>query len=92
MEWTELLGFALTAVIAVFGSYSATKRGFDERERRNERQQAQQATDIARLEAKLDALKADVEKHNQMVERTYKLETDVTNLYHRYDELKEAQR
>ena len=90
MEWTELIGFALTAVIAVFGSYSATKRGFDERERRNEHQQAQQAADIARLEAKVDALKSEVEKHNQVMERTFKLETEVTNIYHRIDDLKEA--
>lgn len=96
MEWTELVGFALTAIIAVFGSYSATKRGFDERERRNELNQAQQAADIARLEAKMDALKAEVERHNQVIERTYKLEnsvgaleTNVAGLYHRYDEIKE---
>lgn len=83
MEWTELIGFALTAVIAVFGSYTATKRINEERELRLE-------TKIARLEAKMDSLTSEVEKHNQMVERTYKLETEVDNLYHRYDELKGA--
>lgn len=82
MEWTELIGFVITAVIAVFGSYSATKRINEERELRLE-------TKIARLEAKMDSLTTEVEKHNQMVERTYKLETDVANLYHRYDEIKE---
>ena len=81
MDWTELLGFAVTAVIAAFGSYSATKRSNDERERRTE-------TQMARLETKMDVLSEKVEKHNQMVERTYKLETEVDNLYHRYDELK----
>ena len=90
MEWPELLGFVITAFIAVFGSYSATKRSFDERERRNEHQQAQQAADIARLEAKLDALKSEVEKHNQVMERTFKLEQDMKNIYYRIDDLKEA--
>ena len=44
---------------------------------------------LTRLETLIDQLRDEVEKHNQMVERTYKLETDVANLYHRYDEMKE---
>ena len=83
MDWTELLGFAVTAVIAACGSYSATRRSNDERELRLE-------TKMARIEAKMDALSEKVEKHNRIVEKTYHLETDVENLYHRDDELKEA--
>lgn len=32
------------------------------------------------MEVKLDALKEQVEKHNQVMERTYRLENDVTKL------------
>lgn len=42
---------------------------------------------LTRLETLIEQLKAETEKHNQVIERTYKLETEVTNLYHRYDEL-----
>ena len=43
---------------------------------------------LTRLETMIDTLTKTVEKHNNVVERTYKLETEVDNLYHRYDELK----
>lgn len=43
---------------------------------------------ITRLETMIETLTDRVEKHNNMVERTYKLEADVANLFHRYDELK----
>ena len=42
---------------------------------------------LTRLETLIEQLRQEVEKHNQVIERTYKLETEVTNLYHRYDEL-----
>ena len=42
---------------------------------------------LTRLETLIEQLKTETEKHNQEIERTYKLETEVTNLYHRYDEL-----
>lgn len=42
---------------------------------------------LTRLETLIEQLKTETEKHNQVIERTYKLETEVTNLYHRYDEL-----
>ena len=42
---------------------------------------------LARLEAMIENLADVTKKHNNVVERTYKLETEVTNLYHRYDEL-----
>lgn len=43
---------------------------------------------LTKTETLIADLRRDVEKHNQMVERTYKLEVEVDNLYHRYDELK----
>lgn len=44
---------------------------------------------LTRLETLIEQLKNETEKHNQVVERTYKLERDVDNLYHRYGELRE---
>lgn len=39
------------------------------------------------LETKMDALSDKVEKHNSVIERTYKLETDAATAWKRYDEL-----
>lgn len=44
---------------------------------------------LTRLETMIDTLTKTVEKHNNVVERTYKAETDIENLYHRYDEINE---
>lgn len=45
---------------------------------------------LTRLETMIDSLTKQVEKHNSVIERTYRLEQDVANLYHRYDEMKEG--
>ena len=37
---------------------------------------------------RLEQLEEKVNKHNNVIERTYKLETEIGNLYHRYDELR----
>lgn len=39
------------------------------------------------LETKMDALGDKVEKHNSVIERTYKLETDAATAWKRHDEL-----
>lgn len=44
---------------------------------------------LARLEAMIENLTTVTAKHNNVIERVYKLETEVTNLYHRYDEMQE---
>ena len=80
MDWTLIISPLVSALVAVFGAYQAVKRTADERERKY-------ADSIARLETKLDMLSDRVDKHNNIIERTYKLETEVDNLYHRYDEL-----
>lgn len=80
MEWSILISPIVSAICAIFGAYMAARRVAEERERH-------QADSIARLETKLDTLSARVEKHNSIIERTYKLEVEVENLYHRYDEL-----
>lgn len=43
---------------------------------------------ITRLETKIDYLSERVDKHNSIVERTYKLESDVSTMWRRHDELK----
>ena len=39
------------------------------------------------LETKMDGLSAKVEKHNSVIERTYRLETDAATAWKRHDEL-----
>lgn len=77
-----ILSPIVSALIAVFGAYMATKRAADERERKS-------AETIARLETKVDVLSERVEKHNNLIERTYRLEADVQNIHHRLDDLYE---
>lgn len=43
---------------------------------------------LNRLETLIETLNKTVEKHNNVVERTYKLEQSVENIYHQIDELK----
>ena len=82
MELTVLLSPIVSALIAVFGAYAATKKASEDRERGY-------ANSIARLEVKLDMLASTVEKHNSIVERTYKLESDVKTAFKRIDELRD---
>ena len=80
MEWTIMVGWCVTIAVAVFGSYQAAKRAADERERQTLEQ-------LAEIRIEIKHLIQEVEKHNKVMERTYKLETEVDNLYHRYQEL-----
>lgn len=41
------------------------------------------------LETKMDGLSTKVEKHNSVIERTYRLETDAATVWKRHDELAE---
>lgn len=50
---------------------------------------------LAKLETLITDLRRDVEKHNQVIERTYALEadmkavqTDIANIYHKFDDFK----
>lgn len=43
---------------------------------------------LTRLETMIENLTTVTEKHNKVVERTYVVETEIENLYHRYDELR----
>lgn len=44
---------------------------------------------LTRLETMIENLITVTEKHNSVIERTYKAETEITNIYHRLDEIKE---
>lgn len=88
MEWTVLISPIVSALVAVFGAYQAVKREADERERKYAAAIARLETKIAQLETKVDLLSDRVEKHNNTIERTFRLESEVDNLYHRYDEVR----
>ena len=47
------------------------------------------STRLARTEQKIDDLSATVEKHNNVVERTAKLESDLHTAFHHIDTLRE---
>ena len=46
------------------------------------------STRLARTEQKIEDLAEDVKRHNGVVERTFKLESDMHTAYKRIDELK----
>lgn len=46
------------------------------------------ASRLTRLETLIETLAKTVEKHNNVEGRTLKCETEITNIYHRLDELK----
>lgn len=48
------------------------------------------ASRLTRLETLIETLAKTVEKHNNVEERTTRLEAEVTNIYHRIDDLKEG--
>lgn len=81
MDITPYLGTIVSVVIAFGVFYGAVNARLARLEARIEDSQKLTQTEIANL-------RRDVEKHNSVVERTYKLESEVENLYHRYDELR----
>lgn len=92
MEWTILISPIVSALIAAFGAYTATKRAAEERERAMEARMNERdieiKSELAAIATEVKLLSQRTEKHNNVMERTYRLEADVENLYHRYDELK----
>lgn len=55
------------------------------------KQQQKIESDLAKHEAvskeRIETLTKEVEKHNGVIERTYKLEKDVSNLFHRFEDM-----
>ena len=75
----------VSALLAAYSAYSATKRAAEDRERaaearRNERD-IEFKSELAAIGAKVDLLSERVEKHNNLIERMYKIEADVSNLH-----------
>ena len=75
----------VSALLAAYSAYSATKKAAEERERQRDALMAEryreQSESIARLETKVDLLSDRVDKHNNLIERTYRLEADVHNMH-----------
>ena len=44
---------------------------------------------LTKLETLIVELKADQEKHNAIIERTYRNEQDITNIYHSIDRIQD---
>lgn len=83
MDFTPYISPLVTAVIAIVGAYVAMKNANNAKFEELRVQNAEQM-------AMLKALKEQVEKHNNVIERTFKLESDVNTAFKRIDELKEA--
>ena len=81
MDITPYVGSIVTIVVAVVGGYVAMKNA-------NNQRFTDLTAQIARLETKMDDLSERVEKHNNTIERTFKLESDMNTAFKRIDELK----
>ena len=73
------LAFAIVAAVAVVASW--VKNSSDGNRSVLER--------LTRLETKLDNLAAHVEKHNKVVERTFKLENDLSTAFNHIDDIRD---
>ena len=83
MDFTPFIAPTVSIVVAIVGGYFAVTNAIT-------RTVQALRVDITRIEQQLIDLRADVEKHNQMVERTYRLEQDMKTAFHVIDELKES--
>lgn len=98
-----LIGLTGTVAGAVIAASSATRKARRDMVAEVAKQQAETRTDFEQFkveikaelarhsevsDTKIDHLRSEVEKHNGVVERMFKVETDVGNLFHRYEEIK----
>ena len=83
VDITPYIGSIVTIAIAIVGGYVAMKNA-------NNANFTELKVQIAKLSQQVDDLKGDVEKHNQVVERTIKVENSLDAAWHRIDELKET--
>ena len=82
MDFTPYIGAVVSAAIFIIGSYVAMKNANNEKFN-------ELSVQIATLTAEVKDLRRDVEKHNNVVERTAGLERDLHTAFKRIDELKE---
>lgn len=81
MDITPYIGYVVTAVITFITLYVATKNS-------NNQKFEELKVQIATLSQQVADLRDDVEKHNNLVERTYVVETNLHTAFKRIDELK----
>ena len=81
MDITPYISPIVTVIVAVVTAYVAMKNA-------NNAKFQELSVQIAALSTQLADLKDQVEKHNNVVERTFKLESDMHTAYKRIDELK----
>ena len=82
MDITPYIGSIVTIAIAIVGGYVAMKNANNETFKNL-------SVQIATVSTKVDDLRNDVEKHNNLVERTAGLERDLNTAFKRIDDLKE---
>lgn len=88
MDITPYIGYVVTAVITFITFYVATKNANNDKFAELKSQNAEQTAMISALKEQVITLKEQVEKHNGVIERTFKLESDMNTAYKRIDELK----
>lgn len=81
MDVTLIISPLFSALIAAVGAYIATKNSNNEKFAELQSQNAAQTAEIR-------ALREQVEKHNNVLERMYKMESDVNTAFKHIDELK----
>ena len=95
MDITPYIGAIVTALITAGATYAAIVSRLAKLEVRIDHVEQNQidtsmlSAQIAALAQKVDDLREDVARHNQVVERTYKAENDMKTMWARHDELKE---
>lgn len=95
MDITPYITPIVTAIITAGATYSMLVSRLSRLETRMEQLEGEAmdvhtlSNQITALSVKLDELKTDVAKHNQLIERTYKLENETTAQWKRIDEIRE---
>lgn len=82
MDISPYIGYVVTAVITFITLYVATKNS-------NNQKFEELKVQIATLSQQVADLRADVEKHNNVIERTFKLESDMKTAYKHIDRLRD---
>lgn len=89
-----LLGLAASIVSAVIASTASSRRSMADMMAQFQKQQARLeqefATERAVTNSKIDDLTRSVERHNDVIERTFIVERDCDNLFHRFAEVRET--
>ena len=82
MDLTPWISPIVTVVVAIVGAYIAMKNANNQKFEELKVQNAEQT-------AMLKALKEQVEKHNGVIERTFKLESDMNTAFKHIDRLRD---